>query len=244
MTVSKTRMLELIKAFDAPGVEGALAETPDLIGVRDERGFTWLHLCCRRAPKSPADVAASIRIADALIAAGLDISDAAFTEDEWRATPLWCAIGRGGNLALAEHLLKLGCDPEHSLWAASMRRDHDAIRLLLTYGADIDAGHEDGTPFLGAVTWSRFVEAELFLELGANPDVKNRAGMTALHLMLKKASDPAAIRMLVDHGARGGIPGPDGRTAIDILSRKKDPQLRALAAELASRAAPAGGASP
>ena len=78
-------------------------------------------------------LAASIRIADVLIAAGLDISDAAFTEEEWRATPLWCAIGRGRNLALAEHLLKLGCDPEHSLWAASMTRDHDAVRLLVRY---------------------------------------------------------------------------------------------------------------
>jgi uncharacterized protein len=237
MTVSKTRMLQLVKAFDADGVARALAETPGLVDVRDERGFTWLHLCCRRQPKSPVDVAASIRIADVLIAAGLDISDAAFIEEEWRATPLWCAIGRGRNLALAEHLLKLGCDPEHSLWAASMTRDHDAVRLLVGYGANIDADHEGGTPFVGAVKWSRFAEAELFLDLGANPDIKDSSGMTALHLMLKKGSETAAIRMVIDHGARGDIPGPDGRTAIDILSRKKDPELRALAAELTARAA-------
>jgi hypothetical protein len=237
MTVSKTRMLALVKAFDAAGVEQALATSPQLIGVRDERGYTWLHLVCRRQPKSPADVAASVRIADMLIAAGLGISDAAFVEEEWRATPLWCAIGRGRNLALAEHLLKLGCDREHCLWAASFARDHEAIRLLLRYGANIDAYHEEGTPFIGAVTWSRFTEAELFLDLGANPDIKGRGGMTALHLMLKKNSDPAAIRMVVAHGARGDIPGPDGRTALDIMSRKKDPQLRALADELRRRAA-------
>jgi ankyrin repeat protein len=232
MTVSKTRMLELVKALDADSVAQALAETPGLAEVRDARGFTWLHLCCRRQPTSPADVAASIRIADVLIAAGLDISDAAFTEEEWRATPLWCAIGQGRNLALAEHLLKLGCDPEHSLWAASMTRDHDAARLLIRYGANIDADHEGGTPFLGAVKWSRFEEAELLLDLGANPDLKDRAGMTALHLMLKKGSEASAIRMVVGHGARGDIPGPDGRTAIDILSRKKDPELRALGERL------------
>lgn len=236
MTVSKTRMLELVKAFDADGVALALAETPGLVDVRDERGFTWLHLCCRRQPKSAEDVVASIRVADVFIAAGLDISDAAFTEEGWRATPLWCAIGRGRNLALAEHLLKLGCDPEHSLWAASMTRDHDAVRMLVRYGAKLDADHEDGTPFLGAVKWSRFAEAVLFLELGASPDVKDRAGMTALHLMLKKGSETPAIRMVIDHGARGDIPGPDGRTVIDILSRKKDPLLRALAEQLVARA--------
>src|SRR5262249_47910648 len=107
-------------------------------------------------------------------------------------------------------------------------------RLLLRYGAKIDPDHEDGTPFLGVVKWSRFAEAKLFLELGANPDVKDHDGMTALHLMLKKGSDPAALRMVIAHGARGDIPGPDGRTAIDIVSRKKDPQLRAMAEELAA----------
>jgi uncharacterized protein len=237
MTVSKTRMLALVKAFDAAAVGAALAESPQLLGVRDERGRTWLHICCATPAKSPADIEASTRTADVLIAAGLDIGDAAFTEDAWRATPLWCAIGRGRNLALAEHLLKLGCDPEHSLWAAAGRRDHDAVRLLVRYGATVDADHEEGTPFLGAVKWSRFVEAELFLELGANPDVKDRAGLTALHLMLKKDSDPAAIRMVIDHGARGDIADPQGRTAIDILSRKKDPALRALGERLTVRGA-------
>jgi hypothetical protein len=235
---SKTRMLALVKAFDADAVRQALVESPPLLGARDERGRTWLHIVCATPPKSPAEVAASIRAADALIAAGLDTSDAAFTEGSWRATPLWCAIGRGNNLALAEHLLKLGCDPEHCLFAAQFGRKPDAIRLLAAHGATVDARFDDGgTPFLGAIEWSHFREAELLLELGADVNARNGAGLTALHLMLKKGSDPAAIRMVVRHGARGDIAGPDGRTAIDILSRKKDPGLRALADVLAARAA-------
>ena len=239
MTVSKTRMLALVKAFDADAVGQALSESPALLGARDERGRTWLHICCATAPKSEAEVAASIRTADVLIAAGQPISDAAFTEGSWRATPLWCAIGRGNNLTLAEHLLKLGCDREHCLWAAHFGRKPDAIRLLVRYGAKVDADHEEGTPFISAVKWSHFEEAELFLDLGADPNIKDGGGMTALHLMLKKGSDPSTVRMVVDHGARGDLPGPDGRTAIDILSRKKDPALRALADRLAARAASA-----
>jgi hypothetical protein len=231
-------MLALVKAFDVDAVRQGLTESPGLLGVRDERGRTWLHIACATPPKSPSEVAAAIRTADVLIAAGLDISDAAFTEGSWRATPLWCAIGRGNNLALAEHLLKLGCDPEHCLFAAQFGRKPDAIRLLVAHGATVDARFEDGgTPFLGAIEWSHFREAEVLLELGADVNARNGAGLTALHLMLKKGSDPAAIRMVVRHGASGDIAGPDGRTAIDILSRKKDPGLRALADVLAARAA-------
>jgi hypothetical protein len=234
--VSKTRLLELVKAFDAPAVVRALAESPALLGVRDERGRTWLHLCCARPVATAEQVAASVATADVLLAAGLDISDAAFTEDAWRATPLWCAIGRGRNLVLAEHLLKLGCDPEHCLWAAQFARDVDAIRLLAGYGANIDATHEEGTPFMAAIKWSHFPEAEVFLELGADVDIKDAGGMTALHLLLKKGSDRAHVEMLIRRGARGDIPGPDGQTAIDILRRKRDPDFRAMAETLAGRA--------
>jgi ankyrin repeat protein len=229
---SKTRLLELVKAFDWAGVAQALAETPSLLGVRDERGRTWLHIACARPPKTPAEVAASIRTADVLIAAGLDISDAAFAEEEWRATPLWCAIGRGRNHALARHLLELGCDPEHCLWAATFARDHDAIRLLVAHGAKVDALHEEGTPFIAAIKISRFEAAELFLELGANPDAKDRDGLTALHLMLKKDSEAPHFAMLIRHGARGDIPDPKGQTAADIMRRKKDPEFRRMAEQL------------
>jgi ankyrin repeat protein len=226
---SKTRLTELVKAFDWKAVAEALKESPALLGVRDQRGRTWLHIACATPPKSPAATQASIETADVLLAAGIDINDAAFTEGSWRATPLWCAIGRGNNLALARHLLELGCDPEHCLYAAQFGRKPDAIRLLVAHGARIDPFVEGATPFLEAVAWSHFEEAEVFLELGADVDAKNRAGLTALHLMLKKNTDLAWLEMVVAHGARGDLPGPDGRTAIEIMRKKRDPRYQALA---------------
>ena len=227
--VSRTRLVERVKAHDWAEVEHGVRAAPQLLAWRDERGRSLLHICCATPPKSPKQIEASIKTADVLIAAGLDISEAAFTEGDWRATPLWCAIGRGRNLVLAEHLLKLGCDREHCLWAAQFARDPDAIRLLVRYGAKIDANHEEGTPFMAAVKWSHFEEAKVFLELGANPDVTDNDGLTALHLMLKKGSAPEHIAMVIRHGASGDIPDREGKTAREILSRKRDPALRALA---------------
>lgn len=232
---SKTRMLELVAAFDAQAIEQALAETPALLTIRDERGRTWLHICCARKPKDTAEALASVKTADVLIAAGIDVSDVAFTEGDWHATPLWCAIGRGHNLVLAKHLLELGCDPEHCLWAAAFARDTEAIRLLVSHGAKVDAQHEDGTPFVGAIKISHFEQAEVLLELGADVDVKDSGGLTALHLMLKKGSDAAHLAMLIRHGARGDIPDPSGKTAVEIMRRKKDPAFRRMAEALAAR---------
>jgi hypothetical protein len=231
--VSKTRMLDLVKAFDWKAVQAGLAESPDLIGFRDERGRNWLHVCCgvdvtKRKPK----VADSVKTADVLLKLGFDVSKPAFTEGGFfEATPLWYAIGRGRNHELARFLLKRGSNPNNCLWAASFNHDLDAIRLLIRGGADVD---QDGpeTPFLGAVKWSLFDAAEELLKHGANPNWQDAKKMTALHYMLKKGSDKKHVAMVISHGARGDIPNKDGVTAAEIMLRKKDPALRAMADKL------------
>jgi hypothetical protein len=237
--ISKTRMLALVKAWSANDVQSGLAETPALREFRDERGRSWLHLCCgvdaKRGQRRTAD---GIATAEALLRAGLGIDDAAFTEGAWRATPLWYAIARGQNLRLAKFLLERGAGPNHCLWAAAFNDDVAAVRLLVAHGADIDPEQEDATPFLFAVQWSRFAAAEALLKLGADPNCRNSKGMTALHYLLKKGSDEKHVRVLARYGARADLPDRDGATAADIIRRKRNPQLRALAAHFG------GGLSP
>ena len=233
--VSKARVRELVRSFDDEGVETALDAKPALLEARDERGRTWLHLCCATPLDGQRSAAASIRTADLLLDRGLDLEDAAFNEGEFRATPLWYSISWGKNLALAEHLLKRGARPEHSLFAAAWNNDSVAIRLLIKYGAKVDGdGPAEDSPMLGAVLWSRFGPAETLLEAGANPNLRDKKGMTALHYMLKKGSDKEHLRLLARFGARGDIPGPDGRTAVEILRRKRDPDFHRIADDLAT----------
>ena len=75
----------------------------------------------------------------------------------------------------------------------------------MKHGADLEQVAEDSTPFTGAIGSSRFAPAEELLKLGANPDVVNSKGLTALHMMLKKDSDKKHIAMVVRLGARGDI---------------------------------------
>jgi ankyrin repeat protein len=227
-------MLALVKGFKTAEVDAALTETPALKAVRDERGRNWLHIACGTKPAKGKEKD-SIETVKVLLKHGFDMNAPAFTEGDWKATPVWYCIGRGENLALAEFLLKRSADPNHSLWAANFRGDLAAIRLLVKHGADLEAVAEKTTPFLGAVSWSKFAPAEQLLKLGADPNYIDHKGMTALHYMLKKGSDAKHIAMVIRHGARGDIKNREGITAIDLLRRKKDPALRKLGEELASR---------
>jgi uncharacterized protein len=234
--VSKTRMIELVKAHDAAAVAAGLDETPNLLTWRDERGRNWLHLCCGRNVEGNAPRAkASVRTADALIARGLSIEDAAFTEGAWRATPLWFSVARGKNIKLAEHLLELGARPAYSMHAAAFNNDLATMRLLAAHGHAVDEYGDGDTPFLFMIKWSRFATAEALLDLGADVNARDEKGQTALHVMLKKNSDKAHFERLLRRGARGDIPGSDGETAIDLLRRKRDPHFLRMAEELAGR---------
>jgi len=235
--VSKTGMLSLVKAFRWKDVDAGLDENRHLLEFRDERGRNWLHICCATKVPEPKRKD-SIKTAEVLLAQGLDIDREAFSEGAWKATPLWYAVGRGRNLALAEYLLRRGCNPNHSLFAAAFNNDIPAIRLLARYGADLDESAEDETPFLGAIKISHFGPAKVLLELGADPNYRDSRGMTALHYMLRKGSDKTHFAMLLAHGARGDIGNAQGVTAIDLLSRKRDPAYHRMVKKLATE--PAG----
>lgn len=229
--VSKTSLEKSVRGHRADEVKAAIAQRPDLLPLRDDKGRNWLHLACATPA---ADASASLRTADVLLELGLGLDDPAFTEGaNFRATPLWYAIAWGQNLALAEHLLKRGARPNNCLFAAAWNKDRAAIRLLLAHRAEVDERGGDETPLLGAVGWSRFGAAEELLIGGADPDARDGKGRTALHMMLAKGSAIEHLRLFARYGARGDIPDAAGRTAAEILRRKRDPAFRELADEFA-----------
>jgi uncharacterized protein len=229
-------MLESVRNFRWKEVEAGLAEQPDLLAYRDERGRNVLHICCGvdvTAKKLPAPQ--SVRTADVLLNAGIDINQEAFREHNWKATPLWYAVSRGQNLRLAKHLLQRGSDPNHCLWAAAFKDDVAAINLLIENGAAIDPVVEDETPFLSAVKSSHFRAAQGLLEHGADVNFQDNREMSALHYMLKKDSDKRHFRMVLRYGARGDVKNASGETAAEIMSRKRDPEFKSMSKDLLRR---------
>jgi ankyrin repeat protein len=166
--------------------------------------------------------AQSLKLAEYLLGQGFNVNAPAFVDGAFKATPLWYAILRGRNTALAKLLLKRGSTPEYSLWAAAFHNDREAIDLLIKSGASLDPVTEDETPFFGAIRWSRFVGAERLLRHGANVNFQNSKGRTALHLLLKKNSDRKYIHMVLRYGADPTIRDREGRSPVDMVANRRD----------------------
>lgn len=225
--ISKVSVLACVKAHDHVAVRAALKAHPEVLAYRTKKGENLLHICCGvSVGRYAARSVRSVKTAEALIDSGIDVNEPAFQEGEWKATPLWYAIGRGKNLTLAAFLIERGATPEHCMWAAAYNNDVAAIKLLCKAGAQIDAVHEE-TPLLFAVKWSRFAAAKALLQCGANPNVHDATGKTALHYLLNKRSEPKYLRLFLEHGARIDIADKAGTTVVDIVSRIRDERFRA-----------------
>jgi hypothetical protein len=227
--ISKTAIEKLVKGLRWSEVRDGLSDNPGIVHVRDKRGRTWLHLACAVDVNDRQSAARStIRLAELLLERGLDINDAAFKEENFKATPLWYAVAFGKNIALARFLLSRGSEPNYCMFAAAYNDDARMIRLLAESGAYIDPEAEGATPLLSAVQWSRFKAANELLKHGANPDYQDAKGTTALHCLLKKGADKKYVRMLLGYGARTDIANSAGITAARIMAGKRDPDFRRM----------------
>ena len=79
--------------------------------------------------------------------------------------------------------------------------------------------HEGNTALMIVVQRGGNAEAvKAFLDAGANPNIKNKAGKTALQIAMEKKL-PAVVKLLREHGAREGKVDPnekdkEGRTKL------------------------------
>jgi len=78
----------------------------------------------------------------------------------------------------------------------------DVIRLLLQYGADIDAQRQNGwTPLHVAVNWGITEVVRVLLEHGAKVDVKNEKGRTAFDVALDRQHN-GIVKLLSGYGVK------------------------------------------
>lgn len=188
--MSKTALIESIKAFDVDGVAASLKKDPSLAKWRSPQGFNLLQFCCSRCTEPDKDAATrQVRLAKWLVGQGFDPLVIHTTkpgedgeEDPADLSLAWFAVARAQNNALAKYFLKLGAHPG-ALFAAVWWGNWEILPDLVHHGAALDEV-VGATPLHMALgLWMKAVDAtpdqvarrmktfKTLVRLGANPDV-------------------------------------------------------------------------
>jgi uncharacterized protein len=227
LIVSKTRLFEAIKTLDLAGTKRILEAKPELLKVWNEQGRNLLHLACSvdcRKLKKPESAAA--RMVTLLLDRGLDIEEEGGAGPDL-CRPIWFATAKGRNHTVVKLLLKRGAMP-NGLYAAGWWEDIAILNTLVDAGADKEVV-VGVTPFLACWGWQRFKAAQALALKGADVNVQDQRGRTALHIGIEKEFDPALLKWLVQHGASPDIADRAGHTARAKAARKRDKRyLKAL----------------
>jgi ankyrin repeat protein len=101
------------------------------------------------------------------------------------------------------------------------------MRILLEHKADPNLKANDGsTPLIAAVTFGKLGAATLLLERGANVNLADAGGNTALMIAAEGTafiSSPAPmISVLLAHGATPNLTDAHGRTALARANESKN----------------------
>ena len=218
--MSKTRLIEAVKALDLSEVKRILEEKPELLRVWNDQGRNLLHLACSvdcDALKLPQSTATKMVMF--LLDQGLDIEEEGGSGSDL-CKPIWFAVCRGRNIALVKSMLKRGAQPT-GLYAAGWWEDIDILNTLIDAGADM-AVVVGVTPFLACWGWKRFEAAKALALKGANVNAQDKRGRTALHIGVEKEFEPSLLKWLAKHGASPDIPDRDGVTARQRAARKRN----------------------
>ena len=218
--MSKTRLIEAVKTLDLKETKRILDAKPELLKVWNDQGRNLLHLACSvdcediGKPQS-----AAVRMVTFLLDRGFDIEEDGGAGPDL-CKPIWFATAKGRNKAVVKLLIDRGATP-NGLYAAGWWEDIDILNMLIDAGADKEVV-VGVTPFLACWGWKRFKAAKALALKGADVNVQDKRGRTALHIGIEKEFDPALLKWLVKHGASADIADRAGVTARVKASRKRN----------------------
>lgn len=206
---------------EAAAVKREIRRRPGLVAERDGGVLTALQ-CCAGSRLGRGDRTLErriVEIAGALLDAG---AEPGARTKSWghEITAIDLAVG-AGNGSMLELLLERGGSADDALAAAAWRETDDLARIALDHGASVERARTgDGRPLLNEmIRWGRVSWASWLLERGADPNVADERGWTAVH----QAASRGNARMLDAVLAAGGDPGGkdrEGRSPRDVAAAK------------------------
>jgi ankyrin repeat protein len=209
MASTAGELFDRIAADDVDGVRGLLDEQPWLAAERDGEGVSVLMRARYQMSKS---LVAAVRPH----VPELDVFEAAAFGDLDRLSELLAQ-----DPELVEAWSGDGFTPLH---LAAFFGQTDAARLLLARGAPVDPsgqGWMTGTPLHAAAAGSHATIVGMLLEVGADPNRRQRHGYTPLHSAAANG-DLGSVEALLGAGADPTAVTDDGATPLALAEASDD----------------------
>lgn len=126
------------------------------------------------------------------------------------------------NQPLAEVLLARGADPNGGFGNCLWREPGPMAELFLAHGADVNAREPTGQPLLNSrIHWNLPSVALWLLKNGADPNLTDAEGNTALHEAARRGINPKVVESILAQGGNRIAKNSDGATPLDIAKAKK-----------------------
>lgn len=125
--------------------------------------------------------------------------------------------GQGGNQASPPPEV-----PERTMFDVISRGDVQEIQKWLDDGADPNQQHESGIPLLSFAilgsgrTSTLYTQVQTLLNAGANPNITDRFGRTALHFAAQYGAGDAVTQALIDAGVSTDVRDQSGNSALEL----------------------------
>ena len=170
----------------------------------DHEERTPLHYVCMSGLYKNLGNLAAIECTDFILDQGIEI-DAVQPivegDEVFNATALWYAVSWQGNLELTKHLLSLGASPNPAVFSSLFHGDVEICELLDEHGADWNLIFGGATPLIDMMRWNRSKLVPWLLLHGADPTIKDHAGLSALDHARKRKVRKDVIDLLIENGA-------------------------------------------
>jgi len=108
--------------------------------------------------------------------------------------------------------------PGGGIWRAATEGDLDGIKQFLAIGGHMNLkGPAGATPLIAAAFFGRTESAELIIDNGAVPELRNNDGNTALHIAAF-LGHPETVSLLLERGADMNAKNNRNETPLDVVA--------------------------
>lgn len=206
---------------DARRVKAILGKDPKAAGRADINGMTPLHYAALSGLNKAGDQKLLSAVTLALCEAGAD-PDSCPKIGPYPKTPVLHFAAWGRNRAVAEVLLERGANPNLGFPNCLWREPGDLGDLFVKHGADVNGREPSGQPLLHSrVHWNLTSVVLWLLKNGADPNLRDLRGNTALHEAAARGASPRIVEALLAHGAKKTLRNKAGETPNDVSLRRQ-----------------------